>query len=132
MVKEDFITDITVDLKSDRLNDDVVLFMSCTLQELLVVIGFSLVLGMFLGVILMKLMVNSFVWGLPVGIFLFFMIFFILVFRFSKLKRDKPSGYYKQYLLIRLSELGFFKLPFVMRTGRWSTQRKQKTHKKNK
>lgn len=126
MLEEDFITDISVDLKSDRLNDDVVLFMSCTLQELLVVIGFSLVLGMLLGLVLMKIVVNSFVWGLPVGIFLFFIIFFILASRFAKLKRDKPAGYYKQYLLIRLSKIGLFKLPYVMRTGRWSTQRQYK------
>ena len=121
---EDFITDIAIDLKSDRLNDDVALFMSCTLHELLVVIGLSLLLGMLLGLVIMKIIVGSFVWGLPVGIFLFFIIFFILVSRFAKLKRDKPPGYYKQYLLIRLSRLGLFKLPYVMRTGRWSTQRR--------
>ncbi len=123
-MEEDFITDITVDLKSDRLNDDVALFMSCTLQELLVVIGLSLLMGMLLGLVMMKIVVGSFVWGLPVGIFLFFIIFFVLVVRLSKLKRDKPAGYYKQYLLIRLSKLGLFKLPYVMRTGRWSTQRR--------
>lgn len=125
-MEEEIITDINVDLKSDRLNDDVVLFMSCTLQELLVVIGMSLVLGMFFGLVMMKILVGSFVWGLPVGIVFFFIFFFILVYRFSKLKRDKPAGYYQQYLRIKLSKVGLYKSPYLMRTGKWSTERRYK------
>lgn len=125
-MQEEIITDINVDLKSDRLNDDVVLFMSCTLQELLVVIVASFFLGMAVGTVVMKPLTGSFVWGLPVGIIFFFVFFFILVYRFAKLKRDKPAGYYQQYLRIKLAKMGFLKSPYLVRTGKWSTERRVK------
>ena len=114
------------DIKSDRLNDEVVLFAGCTLNETIALVFISLGIGLMIGVPPMLLLSGSFTLGLAVSLVVMAIAFLPLLMKLSRLKRGKPAGYYQQYLKIKISKTGLLKSPYVMRSGAWSTQRKIK------
>jgi len=117
-------TNSDFDLKSDRLNDEVALFMSCTLNETLGVIFISLAIALVMAVPPVMLVFGKFTIGLAAALVLLVPIFFTLLTQLSRLKRGKPAGFYQQYIKISLSRLRLMKNPYVMRSGKWSTQRR--------
>lgn len=114
------------DLKSDRLNDEVALFMGCTLNETVGVIFVSLIISLTLALPPVLLLFGKFTIGLAVALVFLMPIFFSLLYKLSRLKRGKPAGYYQQYLKIKLSKTGLIKNPYVMSSCKWSTERKLK------
>lgn len=114
------------DLKSDRLNDDVALFMGCTLNETVSVVFVSLGISLVIAMPSMLLFFGKFTIGLAGALVLLVPIFFTLLTKLSRLKRGKPAGYYQQYIKIKLSKIGLMKNPYVMRSGKWSTERRLK------
>lgn len=114
------------DLKSDRLNDDVALFMGCTLNETMGVVFISLALALMIAIPPIGLLLGRFTMGLAGALILLPPLFFTLLIKLSHLKRGKPAGYYQQYIKIRLSGIKLIKNPYVMRSGPWSTQRRFK------
>jgi len=111
------------DLKSDRLNDEVILFMGCTLNETMMVLFISFIIALMVGMPLMLIIFDSFTLSLAVSLILLAPILLVLLMKLSRLKRGKPAGYYHQYIKIRLSKLGLINSPYIMRSGKWSTER---------
>lgn len=114
------------DIKSDRLNDEVALFAGCTLNETLSVVFISLVIGLLIGMPPMYIFFGHLTLGLAVSLVVMAIVFFPLLMKLSRLKRGKPAGYYQQYLKIKISKVGLLKNPYVMCSGKWSTERKLK------
>lgn len=110
-------------VNSNRLNDEVPLFAGCTLHETLGVVGVSFCLSL-MGT-LPCLLVSGGQWtlGLAATLVCTVPLFFLLLRRLSRLKQGKPAGYYRQYLIIRLSQWGLRSTPYVMRSGKWATHR---------
>ena len=115
------ITNRENDLRSDRLNDEVALFIGCTLNETMMVLLVSFVIASFIATPPMLLFFGKFTLALAVVLVLMAPVFFICLTKLSRLKRGKPAGYYQQYLKIKLSKLGIIKNPYGMRSVKWST-----------
>ena len=111
------------DIKSDRLNDEVALFMGCTLKETLGVILVAMSIGIVIGVPVSLIIFGSFTIGLALSLIFGAITVFPLIIRLSKLKRGKPGGYYQQYLRMKLVKIGLIKSPYILRSGKWSTMR---------
>ncbi len=111
------------DFKSDRLNDEVSLFMNCTLKETLALVGISLVCSGILSVPPSLIFWGKLTLSLAVMLIVMAPVFFVLLIRLSRLKRGKPAGYYQQFLRIQFGRWGILKNPFVMRSGAWSVVR---------
>ncbi len=111
------------DFKSDRLNDEVALFMNCTLKETLALVGISLVCSGFLSIPPSLIFWGKLTLSLAVMLIVMVPVFFVLLIRLSRLKRGKPAGYYVQFLKIQLSRWGILKSPYVRRSGAWSLGR---------
>jgi len=111
------------DFKSDRLNDEVSLFLGCTLKETMMAVLVSLSISGLISIPLMMFLFGKFTIGLAVALVLAAPILLALLARLSVLKRGKPAGYYQQFLKIKLSKTGLIKNPYVMRSGSWSTER---------
>ena len=111
------------DFKSDRLNNEVALFMGCTLNETLMVVGVSFSIASIASIPIVLAVFGMFTLALAFDLLLTAPVFLISLTCLSKLKRGKPAGYYQQVLKIKLSKTGLIKNPYVMRSGSWSTER---------
>ena len=103
------------DFKSDRLNDEVSLFLGCTLKETMMAVLVSLSISGLISIPLMMFLFGEFTVGLAVALVLAAPILLALLAPLSVLKRGKPAGYYQQFLKIKLSKTGLIKNPYVMR-----------------
>ena len=111
------------DFKSDRLNDEVALFMGCTLNETLMVVGISFAISSVVSLPVALILFGKFTLALAFDFLLTAPVFLIALIRLSKLKRGKPAGFYQQFLKIQIAKTGLIKNPYVMRSGAWSTVR---------
>ena len=111
------------DFKSDRLNDEVALFMGCTLNETLMVVVVSFALSSVFSLPVSLFLFGKFTLALAFDFLLTAPVFLISLVRLSKLKRGKPAGFYQQFLKIQIARTGLIKNPYVMRSGVWSTVR---------
>jgi len=123
---EKAILDGSVDLKSDRLNDAVALFMGCTLTETMWTVLISFSIAVVIALLPTWILTGHFTLGLAGALVMTAPTFLILLKKLSRLKRGKPAGYYQHYLKIQLARKGIIKNPYVMRSGKWSTAREKR------
>ena len=111
------------ELRSDRLNEEVVWFFDCTFKEMVLLIYVSAGAGVVFGLIPIWILTGQFMLGVSALLVAGAIAFLPVLKKFSKLKRGKPAGYYQQYLKIQLARFGLFKNPYLMRSGVWSVVR---------
>ena len=109
---------------ADRLNAEPAIFKGCSSSELGMIVGLaiavwlplSLLLAWLLGAITMGFGIAGVGVVATVG---------ALATLFQRIKRGRPEGYYQQWLRIRLHATGFYRAPWVLRSGAWDIGRTQ-------
>jgi conjugative transfer region protein (TIGR03750 family) len=110
------------DVLADRLNAEPAIFKGCSSTELGTIVGLAILLWLPLSLLL------AWVFGavtMGFGIAGVGVIATVIVSAtvFQRVKRDRPDGYYQQYLRIRLHQWGLMGCPWVRRSGVWDIGR---------
>jgi conjugative transfer region protein (TIGR03750 family) len=110
------------DILADRLNAEPVIFKGCSSSELGLIVGaaalvwlpFSLMLAGLAGAVTMGFGIAG------IGIVATVLVTASL---FQRLKRNRPDGYYQQWIALWLGDRGMKRAPFVRRSGAWDIGR---------
>ncbi len=107
---------------ADRLNAEPAIFRGCSSSELGMMVGVAIVVWLPLGFLLAWLMSAATMGFGIAGVGVVGSVV-ILATLFQRIKRNRPEGYYQQWLRMRLHSLGLGRAPWVLRSGTWDIGR---------
>ena len=107
---------------ADRLNAEPAIFRGCSSSELGMMAGVAIVVWLPLGFLLAWLMRAATMGFGIAGVGVVGSVV-ILATLFQRIKRNRPEGYYQQWLRMRLHLLGLGRAPWVLRSGIWDIGR---------
>ncbi len=107
---------------ADRLNAEPAIFRGCSSSELGMMVGIAIVVWLPLGFLLAWLLSAATMGFGIAGVGVVGSVV-ILATLFQRIKRNRPEGYYQQWLRMRLHALGLGRAPWVLRSGTWDTGR---------
>ena len=105
-----------------RLNFEPIIILGLTKSELLTVTVLAVTVCVPAG-LLFGVTVGKWTMGMPIGFLAAFVVIVIAGVGLAKVKRQRPSGYYQQQLIIALHELGVQKTWLVRHSGLWDVRR---------
>ena len=107
---------------ADRLNAEPAIFRGCSSTELAVMAAMAIVIWLPLGFgLAWSLDAATMGFGIAgVGVVASIVVLATL---FQRIKRNRPEGYYQQWLRIRLHAFGLCRTPWVLRSGVWDLGR---------
>lgn len=111
------------DLLPNRLNDNAVAYLGCTLKEIQLMAAINLVISILLLGFLFKLWLGLFLVGMGLAFPATIGLTIIMMRILQKAKQGRPRGYVKQSFLIRCEQLGIYKTPYIRYSGKWSIGR---------
>ncbi len=109
---------------ADRLNTEPAIFRGCSSTELGVMAGLAIVVWLPLG-FLLAWSLNAATMGFGIAGAGVVASIVGLATLFQRIKRNRPQGYYQQWLRIRLHVLGLGSVPWVVRSGPWDLGRRR-------
>lgn len=107
---------------ADRLNAEPAIFRGCSSSELGMMAGIAIAVWLPLGFLLAWLMSAATMGFGIAGVGVVGSVV-ILATLFQRIKRNRPEGYYQQWLRMRLHSLGLGRAPWVLRSGTWDIGR---------
>ncbi|MDE0411319.1 MAG: TIGR03750 family conjugal transfer protein [Gammaproteobacteria bacterium] len=107
---------------ADRLNAEPAIFRGCSSSELGMMAGIAIAVWLPLGFLLAWLMGAATMGFGIAGVGVVGSVV-ILATLFQRIKRNRPEGYYQQWLRMRLHSLGLGRAPWVLRSGTWDIGR---------
>jgi conjugative transfer region protein (TIGR03750 family) len=110
------------EILADRLNAEPVIFKGCSSSELGAIVGVAVLVWLPVSLILAGLAgVVTMGFGIAgIGIVATVLVVASL---FQRLKRNRPDGYYQQWVVLWLDDRGLKRAPFVRRSGSWDIGR---------
>lgn len=108
-----------------NINHKMPIYKDCTLGEMLSVGAFVFFCEIVLFSMLTRILFGFAAIGVAVTLMSFFHITKYSLIQLQKIKYGKPYGYYQQFILKKLSELGCVHSLYTTRIGKWSVQRDQ-------
>ena len=107
---------------ADRLNAEPAIFRGCSSSELGMMVGIAIVVWLPLSFLLAWLLSAATMGFGIAGVGVVGSVV-ILATLFQRIKRNRPEGYYQQWLRMRLHSLGLGRAPWVLRSGTWDLGR---------
>lgn len=107
---------------ADRLNAEPAIFRGCSSSELGMMAGIAIVVWLPLSFLLAWLLSAATMGFGIAGVGVVGSVV-ILATLFQRIKRNRPEGYYQQWLRMRLHSLGLGRPPWVLRSGTWDLGR---------
>ena len=110
------------DILADRLNAEPAIFKGCSSSELGVIVGVAALVWLPISLILAGL-AGAVTMGFGIaGVGIVATVLFMASL-FQRLKRNRPDGYYQQWIVLWLDDRGLRRSPFVRRSGAWDIGR---------
>ena len=110
------------DVLAERMNEEPAIFRGCSSSELGLIVGLAAAVWLPVSLLAAALVgALSMAFGLA-GIAIVVSVI-VTASVFQRIKRGRPEGYYQQWLLISLADLGLRRSPFIRRDGHWSIGR---------
>ncbi len=114
------------DVLATRLNFDAIVFCGCTMKEMQVIGIVSLVFCILALGSLMKMLINLLLIGVGLAFPAAVGLTWVMAHLFQRIKQGKPKGYWKQWLLLVVDDIGLMPALYVRRSGYWSVGRDKK------
>ncbi len=112
------------EILADRLNAEPAIFKGCSSSELGMIVGVAILVWLPLSLLLAWLL-GAVTMGFGIAGVGVVATVVVMATLFQRIKRDRPEGYYQQWLRIRLQSMGLVRAPWVLRSGSWDIGRTQ-------
>lgn len=111
------------DVLPNRLNDNAVAYLGCTLKEIQRLAMMNLVLSIVLLGFLFKVWLGLFLVGMGFAFPATIGLTMVMMKGLQKAKQGKPRGFVKQTFLLWCEQRGIYQSPFIRHDGKWSIGR---------
>ena len=110
------------EILADRLNAEPAIFKGCSSSELGLIVGVSILLWLPLS-LLLAWFLGAITLGFGIAGIGVVATVVICATLFQRVKRGRPDGYYQQQIRLRCHDLGFWRTPWIRRSGTWDIGR---------
>lgn len=111
------------DLLPNRLNDDAIAYLGCTLKEIQTMAIFNLIFSIIVLGFLCKALLGLFLVGMGFAFPATIGLTLLMMKGLQKAKQGKPRGYVKQTFLLWCEQKGICQTPYIRYSGQWSIGR---------